>query len=319
MDFESENMENVALFLKLFNEILCKVKKDPTFIWSPQGIMVDENGADKNAIRQVLGDEMAKRNWGCQWHYFQCTKCQSMKIKSSDRKEFLNLAYALAKDAITKNEYFYIYTKLKKMCTTNLCMKWLKFWHERCEHFVPAYHGFFLPSMNTAKSGQSGMHAQQPHGKMLSLVDATHKDISKQMHQDATFKVAARNQPVDMGKSLNLLDLQLYARSEQEKHAPILAQNLTEGNKWLEESALENDTTREHNYFPPENSLHKFIDLEEEENLIQKDNQNEQHNPSQQKSNMKRPLEGTGEGNAKSLKHSILLRKNQVHQELKLI
>ena len=77
--------------------------------------------------------------------------------------------------------------------------------------------------MNIAESGQSGMHAQQPHGKMLSLVYATYKDILKQMHQDATFKVAARNQPVDMGKSLNLLDLQLYARSKQEKRAPILA------------------------------------------------------------------------------------------------
>ena len=35
MDSESKNTENVALFLKLFNEILCKVKKNPTFIWSP--------------------------------------------------------------------------------------------------------------------------------------------------------------------------------------------------------------------------------------------------------------------------------------------
>ena len=47
------------------------------------------------------------------------------------------------------------------------------------------------------------------------------------------FKVDATNQPVDMGKSLNLLDLQLYARSEQEKHAPILTWNLAEGNQWL--------------------------------------------------------------------------------------
>ena len=70
------------------------------------------------------------------------------------------------------------------------------------------------------------MHAQQPHGKMLSLVDAPYKDISKQMCQDAMFKAAATNQPVDMGKALNLLDLQLYARSEQEKRAPILARNL---------------------------------------------------------------------------------------------
>ena len=70
MDCERENTKNVALFLKLFNEILCKVKKDPTFIWSLRGIMVDENGANKNAIRLVLGDDMAKRSWGCQWHYF---------------------------------------------------------------------------------------------------------------------------------------------------------------------------------------------------------------------------------------------------------
>ena len=167
---------------------------------------------------------------------------------------------------ITKNEYFDILTKLKEMCTTNSRMKWLKFWHERCKLFVPACHGFFLANMNIAESGQSGMHAQQPHGKMLSLVDTTYKDISKQMCQDAMFKAAVTNQPVDMGKSLNLLDLQLYARSEQEKCAPILAWNLAEGNQWLEESALENDTTREHNFFSPENSSHKFFDSVEEEN-----------------------------------------------------
>ena len=70
---------------------------------------------------------MAKRSWWCQWHYFQCAKHQSMKNKAFDRKEFLNLAYALVKDAVTKNEYFDILTKLKEMCTTNSRMKWLKF------------------------------------------------------------------------------------------------------------------------------------------------------------------------------------------------
>ena len=93
-----------------------------------------------------------------------------MKINASDRKKFLNLAYALAKDVVTKNEYFDILTKLKEVCTTNSRMKWLKFQHERREHFVPAYRGFFLLSMNIAESGQSGVRAQQPHGKMLSLV-----------------------------------------------------------------------------------------------------------------------------------------------------
>ena len=105
-----------------------------------------------------------------------------------------------------------------------------------------------------------------------------------------------------MGKSLNLLGIQLYARSEQEKCALILAWNLAEGNQWLEDSALENDTTREHNFFPPENSSHKFIDLEEEEISIPNDHPNEHHNQRQQKSCTKRPLEGTGEGNAKKSK-----------------
>ena len=123
----------------------------------------------KNAFRQVLGDDMAKRSCRCQWHYFRCAKHQSMKINASDRKKFLNLADALAKDVVTKNKYFDILPKLKEICTTNSRMKWLKFWHERHEHFVPAYHGFFLPSMNIAESGQSGMRAQQPHGKCFLL------------------------------------------------------------------------------------------------------------------------------------------------------
>ena len=32
--------------------------------------MVNENGANKNEIRQVQGDDMAERSYGCQWHYF---------------------------------------------------------------------------------------------------------------------------------------------------------------------------------------------------------------------------------------------------------
>ena len=88
MDCERENMENVALFLKLFNEILCKVKKDPTFIWSPRGIMVDENGANKNAIRQVLGDEMAKRSWGYQGTIFDVPNVKARKSKHKIEKNF---------------------------------------------------------------------------------------------------------------------------------------------------------------------------------------------------------------------------------------
>ena len=65
--------------------------------------------------------------------------------------------------------------------------------------------------MNIAELGQSGKWVQQPYGKMLLLVDAVYKDISKQMYMDAIHKAAERQEAFDTWKCLNLLDLQLYA------------------------------------------------------------------------------------------------------------
>ena len=42
------------------------------------------------------------------------------------------------------------------------------------------------------------------------------------MRMDAMYKAAGRQEAVDTGKCLNLLDLQLYAQNEQEQWAPIL-------------------------------------------------------------------------------------------------
>ena len=107
--------------------------------------------------------------------------------------------------------------------------------------------------MNIAESGQSGMWAQQPHGKMLLLVDAVYKEISKQICMDAKYKAADRQEAVDTGKCLNLLDLQLYAWNEQEQLAPILARNLKQGNQWLEDNTLENpEVDKNDNFYPPE-------------------------------------------------------------------
>ena len=95
------------------------------------------------------------------------------------------------------------------------------------------------------------MHAQQQHGKMLSLIDGVYKDISKQMQMDAMYKAADQQESIDTSKSLNLLDLQLYSRNEQEQCAPILAKNLMHGNQWLEDSILENpDNDQSETFYP---------------------------------------------------------------------
>ena len=106
--------------------------------------------------------------------------------------------------------------------------------------------------MNIAELGQSGMRTQQQHGKMLSLVDGVYKDISKQMQMDAMYKAADWQESIDTSKSLNLLDLQLYFRNEQEQRALILAKNLMHGNQWLEDSALENPgNDQSETFYPP--------------------------------------------------------------------
>ena len=170
IECESEDTTNVICFLTIYNEILQKVKGNSSFVWSPRGIMTDENGTNKNAVRAVLGQAMAARTWSCTWHYLRCAQRQSLKFPKDDRKIFLDLAKSLAKDAVTIIQYNNIHCELRKMCTSIGQMKWLQFWHNRCEHFVLAFRGFFLPYMNIAESGQSGMWAQQPHGKMLLLV-----------------------------------------------------------------------------------------------------------------------------------------------------
>ena len=100
---------------------------------------------------------------------------------------------------------------------------------------------------------------------MLSLVDAVYKDISKQMRMDAMYEAGDRQEAVDTGKCLILLDLQLYAWDKQEQQAPILARNLEQGNQWLEDSALENpEVDKDDNFYPPETAAHKFVESDDE-------------------------------------------------------
>ena len=103
MECKSENTENITTFLTLVNEMLRQVKRDPNFIWAPKCIMVDENGANKNAIGNVFGEELQMKTISCQWHYLRCAHKQSHRITDQVTKErFLELTKSMLKDAVTK-------------------------------------------------------------------------------------------------------------------------------------------------------------------------------------------------------------------------
>ena len=69
MECASEGMENITIFLQHFLDVLHEVKNDPNYVWKPCMIMANENGANKRAVGNVLGEDMRQRTISCQWHF----------------------------------------------------------------------------------------------------------------------------------------------------------------------------------------------------------------------------------------------------------
>ena len=61
MECASEDTENITIFLQNFLDILHEVKNDPNYVWKPWMIMADENGTNKRAVENVLGEDMRQR------------------------------------------------------------------------------------------------------------------------------------------------------------------------------------------------------------------------------------------------------------------
>ena len=70
MEMRTENGEDIALFFRLFNEILQKVTGNDKYKFNPRCLLCDEAGANYKAIKLVYGEEFCKqRVCGCQFHF----------------------------------------------------------------------------------------------------------------------------------------------------------------------------------------------------------------------------------------------------------
>ena len=88
----SEDTENVTIFLQNFLAILREVKKDLNYMWKLRMIMADENGTNKRAVGNVLGEDMRQRTVSCQWHFLRCAKKVLHRIDVQDRDDFRSCA-----------------------------------------------------------------------------------------------------------------------------------------------------------------------------------------------------------------------------------
>ena len=72
MEVKGETNENVALFWRLFNEVLAEVKGEPGYQFNPCGWITDEAGANFNGIGMVYGQQALQKSYSCRFHYTQC-------------------------------------------------------------------------------------------------------------------------------------------------------------------------------------------------------------------------------------------------------
>ena len=138
MECERENTECIAMFLDLFNKALQNKTGNPQYKFNPAGFMVDENGANFNAIERVLGMDVAAHTVTCQWHFMSCGKNHIKDINMNERETFKTL-YQKICYTYTQHEYDKTVASLKVICTRNGIANWWMWWEVRRFHIVPAF------------------------------------------------------------------------------------------------------------------------------------------------------------------------------------
>ena len=159
-----------------------------------------------------------------------------MEVKECHRKTFRKLCRWTA--AATRSEYDSISAALRTLCENSGILSWFLWWEEHRFHIVPAFRGFNLSGLNLAESGQSGMKPKTR--KKLRLIDAAYKDCSQMMHQDEMYKADIGNISKEIGKGLNIRQIQKRDRRAQEERAKKYADALLRGDVNAETDNEEN-------------------------------------------------------------------------------
>ena len=237
MEAMHEDTPTMILFFNLLNEVLQKVSGKPKYKFNPSRFYVDEAGANKNAISRVFGRAALNRTVTCQWHFLQCVRIKAMEVKERHRKTFRKLCRRWTA-AATRSEYDSISAALRTLCEKSGILSWFLWWEERRFHIVPAFRGFNLSGLNLAESGQSGMKPKTR--KKLRLIDAAYKDCSQMMRQDEMYKAYIGNISKEIGKGLNIRQIQERDRRAQEERAKKYADVLLRGDVNAETDNEEN-------------------------------------------------------------------------------
>ena len=226
MEAKNEDTPTMVIFFRLLNEMLGKVSGKKNYKFNPWRFYVDEGGANKNAIKKVYGKKGLNKTVTCQWHFLKCAKAKQRHVKEKWRKSFYKLCKRMVK-APTRSEYEALSNLIKKICADSGLLEWFMWWDDRKFHIIPAFRGFNLSGLNLAESGQSGMKPKTR--KKMQLIDAAYKDCAQMLRQDETYRAYIGNISKEIGKGLNMRQIQERDRRAQEERAKSYSRALFTG------------------------------------------------------------------------------------------
>ena len=254
MEVRSEGSEQIALFFKLWNEVLRMAgKKTSTYFFNPRNIMVDSAGYNYGGIRSVFGiDYMTQKVISCQWHFMNVMEQFEHKIPEEDQEEFLQLCHALCKKT-TIPEYQLVATRLHQ-----IAQKWpviiskLNWWHVRRWHVFGAFRtGPTHTGVNLAEIGNA---AWKTSGSNLTLLTAAKDDVTLFILQDEEIQCHRTSAIMVGGQGPNDLQRAALERKKQRAEARGLAEIVTSREVLKLQLELESNP----DYFiPGEKSTHK--------------------------------------------------------------
>ena len=130
VEVEIENTDNIELFWTLLNKFLTDASGKKNYKLNPLGIIVDDTGANLNALVRVFGEQVQNKIVTCQWHFLECACKQISKLNKGEKETFWSLAKELI-SAPTVHQYNKVIDALKIICQSNDMMTWLQWWEKR--------------------------------------------------------------------------------------------------------------------------------------------------------------------------------------------
>ena len=75
-------------------QVLQGVSGDNSYVFNPTGWILDEDGAEWNAIRIVFGEHAMAKVVSCEFHFKESVGYKSVKLNDVHKTELEALAYA---------------------------------------------------------------------------------------------------------------------------------------------------------------------------------------------------------------------------------